>query len=370
VTLALVALLLPCVLGTDEYFYYGGDITSDHGPIACGLNVSWEDARTYDDFDLPPDSAIEGMWMNGLLTGFIPKHAYYEIRQGVSQHNGGTLLASGTVEVDVLRTGRVAFNLTEYQVRAVVPSLALPQGRYHLTFAPIGFGSDDSRSYLSITHREDLGPSSDPNPVPAGSPVGNSNSFFDSTSFGYSFERTEVVLGAHPWDFSYGVGTLTTVATTLSLADSFTVTRGVGQGGGLYELWGADDQRLIVQQRTPPGVSHPFAQVVADTATPVPPRPFGANRVVLTVESRCTAFPSTSVVERIEMYDFQSQLWVVVSEQAASSSDRQTVIDRTGEYIEQGTNRLECRVSWLNVGKVASVNWSGQIDRILWEVFP
>ena len=52
-TLALVALLLPCVLGTDEYFYYGGDITNDHGPIACGLNLSWEDARTYDDFDLP-----------------------------------------------------------------------------------------------------------------------------------------------------------------------------------------------------------------------------------------------------------------------------------------------------------------------------
>jgi hypothetical protein len=93
------------------------------------------------------------------------------------------------------------------------------------------------------------------------------------------------------------------------------------------------------------------------------------NQVILTIEAKCSALPSASATERLEMFNFGLNQWTVVSEQTGSTTDRQTVITRNGKYIEPGTNKLKIRISWLDRG-VASLNWRGSIDWIHWDVSP
>jgi hypothetical protein len=361
---AFISALSLAGIAVADVIFYGGDADATGG-VASERNTGVDDARTYDDFDVAKPTVIQGVWGNFLLDNWVPKVAYYEIRSNVSQHNGGTLVANGQINVNVIETGRTVFNFPERQVRGQTPPIFLQSGRYWLTIAPVGFGF--GRSFVSESSGTDEGPAGDPNPPITGGPIGDGNGFIDSKTLGFNFETIDNAIGEDT-DVSLGVGVLTSVARTYSLADTFSVTRGQPQNGGLYELWGPDDKRLVVQQRRPVNAAGASVQVVSETATPVPPNPNG-NSLTLTFETRCTAFPASNILERIEVYDFQAQAWTVVSEQNPSASDTRTVVTRIGHFVEPVTNKLRARISWLDRGAI-NLNWSSQIDWILWDISP
>jgi hypothetical protein len=113
-------------------------------------------------------------------------------------------------------------------------------------------------------------------------------------------------------------------------------------------------------------VTYPATETLV--STPVPPNPNG-NSLTLTFETRCTSFPPSNILERIEVYDFRAQAWTVVSEQDPSPMDTRTTVSRTGHFVEPGTNKLRARISWLDRGAI-NLNWSSQIDWILWDISP
>jgi hypothetical protein len=115
--------------------------------------------------------------------------ADYEVRSGVSEGNGGTLLFSGSgLAASRVATGRSGFGLNEYRATITGLNFFLGAGTYWLGISPIGFGTD--RTFLSRT--------SGLNGVNA---VTDGNAYMNSAFFGANYQA--FITG--PSDYAYGI---------------------------------------------------------------------------------------------------------------------------------------------------------------------
>ena len=98
--------------------WYNGDFNGVNG-LANELNTLVSQAAVYDDFDVtaPLGWNVTALFSDNLLAGNptpVIIAADWEIRTGVSEGNGGTLVASGTTNSPlVIPTGRSGFGFTE-----------------------------------------------------------------------------------------------------------------------------------------------------------------------------------------------------------------------------------------------------------------
>ncbi|MGI8955612.1 MAG: hypothetical protein ACR2II_01705 [Chthoniobacterales bacterium] len=181
--------------------WYNGDFNDVNG-LANERDTSLgagQYASVYDDFNVTDSQGwdVTSVFSNNLSSTNVTG-ATWEIRQGVSAGNPGTLIASGTtVTPTVTPTGRSGFGFTEYMVEVEGLNVHLGQGTYHLNVTPTG--DLTGRSFDSTTSGANC----------VGTPCGNNqNAFFDSNFFG-SFFASTADLG-QPYDFSMGVnGTVT-----------------------------------------------------------------------------------------------------------------------------------------------------------------
>jgi hypothetical protein len=101
--------------------FYSGDFDPNN-PNANGLanetdaivSGSPYGSATYQNFTLDTSATATGLFSNN-LSGLNPATGYWEIRTGVSEGNGGTLVASGTGALTHTATGRSAFGFNEYR---------------------------------------------------------------------------------------------------------------------------------------------------------------------------------------------------------------------------------------------------------------
>ncbi len=127
--------------------YYGGDFVGDNG-LANEMDIV-SNSVTYDNFTVGAGGwHVTGLFTNN-LTNLEITVANWEIRSGVSEGNGGALVASGSGTPTVTATGRSAFGYTEYNVDIAV-AFDLAPGMYWLSVQPIGSG-DGARSFESNT---------------------------------------------------------------------------------------------------------------------------------------------------------------------------------------------------------------------------
>lgn len=196
--IALIAGTVFCSSAVFAQGWYNGDFDQRNGGNVSGFNGF--DSRIYDDFNVGGGGwTVTGVFMNVLTN--IPTTDIltfsWEIRQGVSAGNGGTVVASNTTGVSVTATGRSGFGLTEYMVLASGLNVNLAAGTYWLG-GKIGGNGTSNTIYVSTT--------SGANAI--GTPPGNNDmSYWDSTSFGIGpFAPTSTVFGAgQAWDLSMGV---------------------------------------------------------------------------------------------------------------------------------------------------------------------
>jgi hypothetical protein len=184
--------------------WYNGDFNGVNG-LANERNTTISQAAAYDDFNVTaPMWDVTAVFSNNLANTVITG-ADWEIRTGVSEGNGGTLIASGTTNSPLVTpTGRSAFGYTEYMVEVTGLNIFLPMlpsgQHYWLNVTPVGNGT--GRSFNSTTSGVNC----------VGTPCGNDvNAFFNSTSLGTFF-------GGQPYDFSNGViGTVVPEPATVAL---------------------------------------------------------------------------------------------------------------------------------------------------------
>ncbi|HEX4666507.1 MAG TPA: hypothetical protein VH207_07900 [Chthoniobacterales bacterium] len=176
--------------------WYNGDFNGVNG-LANELDTSLgsgQYAHVYDDFVVNCESGwdITAVFSHDLENTNVVG-ATWEIRQGVSEGNPGTLIASGTTatpEVTVYSGG--GFGFTEFQIKVTGLSVHLDPGTYFLNVTPQG--DLTGRSFDSTTSGANC----------VGTPCGNNqNAFFDSNFFGAFY--TSTANEGQPSDFSMGV---------------------------------------------------------------------------------------------------------------------------------------------------------------------
>jgi hypothetical protein len=192
--------------------WYNGDFNGVNG-LANEENTIVTQAAVYDDFEVTDPSGwdVTSVYSNNLANTNVTG-ANWSIHQGISEGNGGTIVASGTTMTPVVTpTGRSGFGYTEYTVEVTGLSVHLPFSTdpYWLNVTPIG--DFTNRSFDSSTSGANC----------TGTPCGNNqNAFFDSTYFGFVFASTGDPGIDQPYDFSMGV-------------------RGIGGGGNIRLRAGA-----------------------------------------------------------------------------------------------------------------------------------
>ncbi len=193
--------------GSASAQFYGGDFDGRNG-LTDEFNTLVTDAWTFDDFN----------WSGGMVTSIFANYLsdqskmngfQYEIRQGVSQGNGGTLIASGDTNGSFTwtNTGPGGFGFPQFTLDADVPDFNLGSGTYFLGIRPKGNGQ--GRAFIETT--------SGANSV--GSPIANGNTFLHSpTFFGLNYEPWANLLGGGTWDVSQGLRAIPSAPTAATLA--------------------------------------------------------------------------------------------------------------------------------------------------------
>jgi hypothetical protein len=174
--------------------WYNGDFNGVNG-LANEDNTSLgegEFASVYDDFNVPSGGlTLTSVFSDNLSTTNIVG-ASWEIRQGISEGNGGTLIASGMTSAPVVTLIICDFSFCEYMVEVTGLNVSLAEGHYWLNVTPIG--DLTGSSFDSTTSGANC----------VGTPCGNNqNAFFNSNFFGADFTSTSNE--GLPFDFSMGV---------------------------------------------------------------------------------------------------------------------------------------------------------------------
>ncbi len=125
--------------------FYGGDFDPNN-PNANGLSNETDltvqgspyGAATYQNFINSEAWNVTGLFTNNLST-LAPATAYWEIRTGVSEGNGGTLIASGIgsgANFSQTPTGRSGFGFIEYHDEVDGVGVCLAPGQYWFAVVP------------------------------------------------------------------------------------------------------------------------------------------------------------------------------------------------------------------------------------------
>lgn len=148
-----------------------------------------------------------------------------------------------------------------------------------------------------------------------------------------------------------------------SLPSSCIINKGTLLGGTLFELLISDNTYMTLQSvasflRTVPDVQVEITGVV----------PAGAVSVVgFVVES---AVSTTNVKERVEMFDFIANQWVLLGERFPTLPDTEAVSATTvdaGRFIQPGTREIRARIGWFDQGAPVR-NWLVRIDKAVFGV--
>ena len=179
--------------------FYGGDFDSTNSNangLASEKDLIVSQAEVLNPFLVPSGHSwsVTGVFGNTLSTvGVIdPSQADWSIRTGVSNGNGGTIVASGTSTATYTATGRNGFGLNEYTVFVDLSGspITLTSGKYFLEVVPYCTNTNDSncgsaRYFESDTqgiNRQGRQPKDD--------------SFFNSSFFGANYQPTGGSSGA------------------------------------------------------------------------------------------------------------------------------------------------------------------------------
>ncbi|BDC47931.1 hypothetical protein F183_A02470 [Bryobacterales bacterium F-183] len=133
-----------------------GDVIGFYSGDANGLIVkneitprTPEGMSTYQSFVVPKGGwKVTRLFTNNDLS-FTPSSAHWEIRRGVSEGNGGTLLHSGVDNnPGFTATGRSGI-FQEYSVTVAGLSIFLPQGSYWMSVTPVTTSRESHLSFHS-----------------------------------------------------------------------------------------------------------------------------------------------------------------------------------------------------------------------------
>ena len=156
-TLCVFALLFFTIAANaDTLYFYGGDM-DPNDPNSRALANETDatvtgnpyGSATYQNFYAQSNITVTGLFTNNLSSN-TPTSGYWEIRSGITEGNGGTLIASGTdPNITNTLTGRSRAGYDEYH-NQVALNANLGAGQYWFAVVPV-CDTCDGRSFNSNT---------------------------------------------------------------------------------------------------------------------------------------------------------------------------------------------------------------------------
>jgi hypothetical protein len=149
-------------------------------------------------------------------------------------------------------------------------------------------------------------------------------------------------------------------------AESLTVAPGILNAGGLPELENSDNQFVQIF-RNPGGTTAVTQFVITGTSPTASP-----SALEFTLEGKCVSRPN--VVQRIELFNYQSASYEVVDERNANRTpnpDLTVVVTATGDlsrFVDQTTLEMQARVRYR--ADIPRAGFSSNTDQAIWTVTP
>lgn len=142
----------------------------------------------------------------------------------------------------------------------------------------------------------------------------------------------------------------------------FTVTRGVLQSGGLADLFNSDDSYVNIQARRPTEVAAASVEIVVEGISPTET----PTSLTFAFEGATSGSP---VRQRIEVFNFQTNLWETVDERDGQMTDStvQITLTNASRYVQPGTGVVRARIGFHDRG-VTYPAWGGRFDLVRWTI--
>lgn len=147
---------------------------------------------------------------------------------------------------------------------------------------------------------------------------------------------------------------------------AFTVLSGIPVGGGLAELLASDNQYRIVRQN--PIRARQDPAVAADFSAQAPRGSF--STIEFRLEAGTNAIPAAGVTQRIELFNFVTNTFVVVDTRPASGPDTvatATLPGNPNDFIGSG-RMFHGRVFYFDPGTLLTRTWVVNFDWIQWKL--
>lgn len=174
---AALCLLVGMASGASAQWWYNGDPDNSNG-MAAEFNTTVSDAYVFENFDHA--GGVIDFIMGNFYNSTVTRGYMYEIRSGVSNGFGGTLLAGGDTDGPWTNTrnGWDNFGFLGYQLLADIPDISLPAGEYMMALSPIGDGT--GRAFVQTTSGANAW----------GSPINDYRNWFQSGYFGVTYAES------------------------------------------------------------------------------------------------------------------------------------------------------------------------------------
>ncbi len=181
--MSLLAVLLLMGSGRAEILFYGGDFNpsfwyadslSNENDAAVHGNPYG--SAVYQNFVIPAGQSwnVTALFSNDIMT-LAPMSAYWEIRTGVSEGNGGTLVSSGAGSDSYSQKGEYG----EYTNTVSGLNLTLAAGTYWFTVVPEAPGQRGRSSNTNTFGQNSVGTEM------------NDEQYFNSPFYGYNFTNAD-----------------------------------------------------------------------------------------------------------------------------------------------------------------------------------
>jgi hypothetical protein len=149
------------------------------------------------------------------------------------------------------------------------------------------------------------------------------------------------------------------------LPTSFTIMTGIQQSGNLGSLWFSDDNRLIIREAPPIALGLPSVRVMIEGGV----SPGQVAGFEFQMEARVPTV-GNNVPQVIELFNYNSNQWVVWDTRQATTSDSivQIVIPNNPTHYISSSNQMRARLSWYDPGNLIIPGWTAQIDHVIWKI--